>query len=196
MKINSCGALLILCATLALLPVGAVPALPGGQTERSRIVRCDVRAYVLDGSSRINVRSGPGKTYKAIRNLPIQKVEGIEVHITGASGEWVRIDKAVEEGGSPDRIFFQGAGWIYAPLLGAGGKSITNGVTNLYQDKSIQSSVISSVSADDDVTVRGCDGQWMFVEHKKKRGWAAPGTLCPNSLTTCVYAGRVCKDAI
>jgi SH3-like domain-containing protein len=178
--------MLILCVLLALLPVGAIPTSAGGQSDRIQIVPCDVRAYVLEGSpSGINVRSGPGKIYKAIRNLPIQKVEGIEVHITGASGEWVRIDKAVEEGGDPDRIFFQGTGWIYARLLGAGGKSITNGVTNLYQDKSLRSSIISSVSADDDVTVRGCDGQWTFVEHKKKRGWAAPGTLCPNSLTTC-----------
>lgn len=187
MKTTSCAALLILCAFLALLPVGAVPALPGGQTDRIRIVRCDVRAYALDGSSGgINVRSGPSKTYKAIGNLPNQKVEGVEVHITGASGEWVRIDKAVEEGGDPDRVLFQGTGWIYARLLGAGGKSITHGGTDLYRDKSTRSSVISWVSADDAVTVRGCNGQWMFVEHKKKTGWAAPGTLCPNPLTTCV----------
>jgi len=186
MKTTSCAALFILCSSLALLPVGAVFALPGGQADKIRIVRCDVRAYVLDGGSGgINVRSGPGKTYKAIRNLPIQKVEGIEVHITAASGEWVRIDKAVEEGGDP-RVLFQGKGWVYARFLGAGGKSITNGVTNLYKETSLRSSIISSVSADDDVSVRGCHGRWMFVEHKKKTGWAAPGTLCANSLTTCV----------
>jgi SH3-like domain-containing protein len=187
MKTTSCAAIFILCAFLPLLPVGANPASPPGLTDRIQIVPCDVRAYVLDGTpGGTNVRSGPGKTYKAIENLPNHKVEGIEVHITGASGEWVRIDKAVEEGGDPDRVLFQGKGWIYARLLGAGGKSITNGGTNLYLDKSTRSSVTSWVSVDDSITVRGCDGQWMFVAHKKKKGWAAPGTLCPNSLTTCV----------
>lgn len=187
MKTTNCTALFIICAFLVLLPVGANPASPTGQTDRIRMVPCDVRAYVLDGNTGdLNVQSGPGKTYKSIGNLPTKKVEGIEVHITGASGDWVRIDKAVEEGGDPDKVLFQGKGWIYAHLLGAGGKSITNGGTNVYKAKSTESPVVSWVSVDDGVTVRGCDGQWMFVEHKKKKGWAAPDTLCPNSLTTCV----------
>ena len=77
MKTTSCAAMLILCALLPLLPVGAIPASPGGQSDRIRIIRCDVRAYVLDGSSGgINVRSGPGKTDKAIGNLPNQKSKG------------------------------------------------------------------------------------------------------------------------
>jgi len=38
----------------------------------------------------------------------------------------------------------------------------------------------------DGAIVRGCQGKWMYVEYKKLRGWAAPGTLCSNSLTTCV----------
>lgn len=187
MKTYNRTALVIPCAFLALLPVGANPASPAGQIDKIRTVPCDVRAYVLDGNrGRINVRSGPGKTQSAIGTLPVQKVEGIEVHITGSSGEWVRIDKAVEEGGDPDKVLFQGEGWIYAGLLGAGGKSITHGGTNLYKAKSIASPVVSWVSVDDGVTIRGCDGQWMFVEHKKKKGWAAADTLCPNPLTTCV----------
>jgi SH3-like domain-containing protein len=180
--------LFILCALLALLPVGATSAYREDQTGRVAIVPCDVRAYVVDhDAAGLNVRSGAGKTYKVIGNIPNQKVEGVRVHITEASGEWVRIDKAVEEGGEPDRILFQGSGWVYAPLLGVSGMAITQGGTNLYQDKSTKSHVIIRVpGGDDSVSVRGCDGQWMFVEYKKRKGWAAPNTLCSNPLTTCV----------
>jgi len=142
-----------------------------GQTGRIPIVPCDLRAYVIDREpSGLNVRSGPGKTDKAIGNLPNQEVEGIGVHITGASGEWVRIDRAVEDGGEHERIFFKGEGWVYAPLFGVGGMAITDCGTNLYQDKTEKSRVIIRVPGGDDcVTVRGCHGQWMYVEYKKKR---------------------------
>ncbi len=180
--------LFILGGLLALLPVGATSAYRLGQTGRVVIVPCDVRAYVLDrDASSLNARSGPGKTFKAIGNLSNQKVEGIRVHITAASGEWLLVDRAVEEGGVQERILFQGKGWVYARLLGVSGMAITQGGTNLYQDKSKKSHVIIRVpGGDDSVRVRGCDGQWMFVEYKKKKGWAAPDTLCANSLTTCV----------
>jgi uncharacterized protein YraI len=147
------------------------------------IVRCDVEAAAIGG---LNVRSGPGKTYEVIRNLPSQNVEGMRVHITGVSGEWVRIDRAVEEGGDSDRALFHRAGWVYAPLLFVSGVAITEGGTNLYQDTTKKSRVIIRVPGGDDATVRGCHGQWVFVEYNKRRGWAAPGTLCTNSLTTCV----------
>lgn len=186
MKTNGRASMCIICAFLALLSVGGAPASLDGQTQGIGIVPCDVRAYVLNGKTDITVRKGPGLVYQAVGTLPIQKVEGIEVHITGASGQWVSIDRAMEEGGDPDKILFQGKGWIYAHVLGASGKSISHGGTDLYQAKSKRSPVISWVSVDDSVTLQGCHGQWIFVEHKKKKGWAAPDTLCPNSLTTCV----------
>jgi hypothetical protein len=34
-------------------------------------------------------------------------------------------------------------------------------------------------------TVRGCRGKWMYVEHRKVKGWAAPDTICSNALTNC-----------
>jgi SH3-like domain-containing protein len=179
--------LFILGALLTLLPVGDTSAYREDKTGRVTIVPCDVRAYVIDREpGGLNVRSGPVKTSKVIGNLPNSKVEGIGVHITGASGEWVRIDKAVEEGGDTERTFFQGEGWVYAALLGVEGMAITEGGTNLYQDTTTKSRVIIRVpGGDDSVKVRGCNGQWLYVEYKKKKGWAAPDTLCANSLTTC-----------
>ena len=188
MKTAKLAWLFIFCAFLALLPIGDTSAHRQDQTRSIAIVPCDARAYVIDREpGGLNVRSGPGNSYNAIGSLPNQGAEGIGVHITGASGEWVRIDRAVEEGGEQARTFFQGEGWVYARMLGVSGMAITGGGTNLYRNTSRRSRVIIRVpGGDDSVMVRGCRGQWLYVEYRNRRGWAAPGTLCANSLTTCV----------
>ena len=149
------------------------------------ITRCDVDAYVIDRDPKgMNVRSGPGSSYKIIGNLPNQEVNGIGVHITGSKGDWMRVDLAVEEGGEQDRTFFKGEGWLYGPLLGVDG---IGGGTKLYEKPERGSRVIGTLpGGSEGAIVRGCLGKWMYIEYKKKKAWAAPGTLCANSLTTCV----------
>lgn len=175
-----------LCADLVnFVASGTSPTDPPRQTASKAITRCDVEAYVIDRDPKgMNVRSGPGSTHKVIGNLPNQDVEGIGVHINGALGDWVRIDLAVEEGGEQERTFFKGEGWLYGPLLGVDG---VGGGTRLYQAPTERSRVVAKLPGGGaGATVRGCRGKWMYVEHNKIRGWAAPGTLCSNSLTTCV----------
>lgn len=185
-------ALLFIVATfLALLPLAGTSAYRQTLSNSAATVPtipCDVRAYVIDhDAGGLNVRSGPGKSFKTIGNIPNQGVDGVGVHITGASGEWIRIDKALEEGADQPRTFFSGEGWVYAALLGVSGMAITNGGTNLYQNATRKSRVVVRIpGGDDEVVIRGCRGGWMFIEYKKKKGWAAPDTLCANSLTTCV----------
>jgi SH3-like domain-containing protein len=180
--------LFIVCAILVLLPIGDTSAQRHDQTGRGAIVPCDAQAYVSDRDpGGLNVRSMPTQTNRVIGNIPHQGVEGVRVHITGASGEWVRIDRAVEEGVDQGRTFFQGEGWVYARLLGVSGMAINGGGTNLYTDTTRRSRVITRIpGGDDNVIVRGCRGRWMYVEYNHRRGWAAPDTLCANSLTTCV----------
>ena len=174
--------LLMLIALIATALSGSVSQTPMGGDILSN---CDVDAYVIDPDPKgMNVRSGPGTSYKIIGNLPKQDVEGIGVHITASKGDWVRIDLAVEEGGEQERTFFKGEGWLYGPLLGVDG---IGGGTKLYLRPRTGSRVVGSMpGGGDGATVRGCQGKWMYVEYKKLRGWAAPGTLCSNSLTTCV----------
>jgi SH3-like domain-containing protein len=178
---------LTLCACLALCTLSTDHAYMQGQAGGEALVRCDVRAYVADQDPKgMNVRSGPGNSYKIIGNLPNHDVEGIRVHITGARGDWVRIDLAVEEGGAEDRTFFQGAGWLYGPLLGVDGVGWIASGTKLYEEPMLRSRVLGRMpGGGESAVVRGCRGEWMYVEHKKVRGWAAPGTLCSNPLTTC-----------
>ena len=174
---------LILCAATALS--GSTSHYPQTPMGGDIVTNCDVNAYVIDPDPKgMNVRSGPGSTFKIIGNLPKQDVEGIGVHITGSKGDWVRIDLAVEEGAEQERTFFKGEGWLYGPLLGVDG---IGGGTKLYQQARTRSRVVGNLpGGSDGAIVRGCQGKWMYVEYKKLRGWAAPDTLCSNSLTTCV----------
>jgi SH3-like domain-containing protein len=179
----------ILCACLDLLTSTAkTGAYLSSPKVVDRFIPCNVEAYVVDKDPNgLKVRSGPKKTHKIIGNLPNQENEGIVVHITGSSGEWVRIDHAVEVGGEQDRFVFKGEGWVYAKLLGVEGIAISNGGTNLYREPMEKSRVLIKVPGGDDaVVIRGCRGKWMYVEYRKVRGWAAPQTLCANPLTTCV----------
>ena len=156
------------------------------QQQSDSIIPCDVDAYVIDQDpTGLNVRSGPGKSFAVVGNLPYKQDTGVSVHITGSSGDWVRIDSGVEEGSDEEHTFFSGVGWVYAPLLGLSGIAQTKGATLLYRGTSQKSGVVQRVPGGDDVNVRGCRGKWIQVEYKKVKGWAAPNSLCSNSLTTC-----------
>lgn len=188
MRLMSVAVVLFVCAGLMTLPVGDAAAYRRGQATANAVAPCDAEAVVNDPDPKgMNVRSGPGSTFKAIGNLPNADVNGISVHITGAQGDWIRIDRAVEQGGEPeDRTFFKGVGWVYGPLLFVDGVGWIAGGTKLYQEPSTKSRVVIRLPADGGGgTVRGCRGKWLYLEHKKQRGWAAPGTTCSNALTTC-----------
>lgn len=199
MRAATCFIILILLMCAVCIPnTNGVPRLHV-ETVPGATVPCDARAYMIDhDTGGTNVRSGPGKTFKIIGNLPTKDVEGIGVHLTGSNGEWVRIDRALEEGGDQERTFFPAAadkakpsgaplqGWIHTTLLGVTGMAVTKGGTNLYQGPAKGSRVVIRIpGGDDSVVVRGCRGGWMYIEYKKLKGWAAPDTLCANSLTTC-----------
>ncbi len=172
---------------LALLEPSRSASVYGqAKTDITAIVPCDVSAYVIDQDPKgLNVRSGPGGTFAVIGNLP-NKDTGVGVHITGSNGEWVQIDLGFEQGTEKEQTLFKGVGWVYGPLLGLTGTAQSGGGTALYQQAELKGRVIKRVPGGEDVTVHGCRAGWLFVEYKKTKGWAAPRTLCSNSLTTCV----------
>ena len=176
----------ISCALFGLL--GSGPSASAYQQTKpvgNAFARCDVHAYVTDRDPNgLNVRSGPGKVFSVVGNLPFRDYTGVGVHITGSQGEWMRINLGVEEGAEEERVFFKGTGWVYGPLLGLTGIAIDNGATSLYRQP-IKGRIVARVPGGDDVTVRGCRGEWLYVEYENVKGWAAPGTLCSNPLTTC-----------
>ena len=180
---------LALCAVLTpALATGDPYAAAQERGSAGRVAPCDVKAYVNDPDPKgLNVRSGPGTSHPVIGNLPNQGAEGIEVHITGSSGDWMRIDRAVEQGGDEGRSFFGGTGWVYGPALavdGVGGFDPHG--TPLYQGRTKRAKIVARLPVESGgARVRGCAGGWTQVEYKGRRGWAAPGTLCTNTLTNC-----------
>lgn len=157
------------------------------QAVTGAVTPCDIEAVVVDRDPQgMNVRSGPGSSFKVIGNLPTQDVDGVSVHITGSQGDWVRIDRADIQGGDEERTAFKGLGWVYAPLLSVDGVGWVPGGTKIFKEPSVKSRVLARLPADGGgATVRGCRGKWTHLEFKKTRGWAAPGTTCANALTTC-----------
>lgn len=169
-----------------LLASAALPSAGGqGRTGKGSITPCDVAAYVNEPDPRgLNVRSGPGTTHKIVGNLPDQQAEGIEVHITGSQGDWVRIDRADEQGG--ERKFFRGEGWVYAPSLGVDGVGgFTPSGTPLYAGPSKGRVVARLPVEGGGARVRGCRGRWTQIEYKGRRLWGAPNTLCTLAITNC-----------
>ena len=157
------------------------------RVQATPITTCDVRGFVVDQDPQgLNVRLGPGQDHAVIGNLPYAADTGVGVHISGSSGSWMRIDLAFEEGTDNERTLFKGVGWVYGPLIGLTGMAVKNGGTPLYQEAASRARLVTSVPGGESVIVKGCRGKWLFVEYKNVTGWAAPQTLCANSLTTCV----------
>lgn len=189
MRLAKLTAICVFCAFLALSQASRTPGARAQDkaAAAASVTPCDVSAYVIDQDPNgLNVRSGPGATFRVVGNLPSRGVEGIGVHITGGSGEWVRIDRATEQGGDVDRTLFSGEGWVYGPLLGTDGVGWIAGGTPIRQEPSKKSRVVARMLAGaEGAIVRGCRGKWMYLEHKKTKGWAQGDSLCDNSLTTC-----------
>ena len=149
---------------------------------------CDLWVYVLDPDPQgVNVRSGPGKKFDAVAKLPHDEYS-LMVHVTGATGQWVRISDAerMESGES----VFKGAGWVYAPGLATqtkdyGGLDPAAPRVKLYREASKRSAVALRLPNETEVTLTGCKGRWARVRHKNVEAWLDPESQCHSTLTTC-----------
>ena len=149
---------------------------------------CDLWVYVLDPDPQgVNVRSGPGKQFAAVSKLPHDDYS-LMVHVTGASGQWVRISEA-ERMESGDNVF-KGAGWVYAPGLATqtkdyGGLDPEEPRVKLYREPSKRSAVVLRLPNEIEVALTGCKGRWARVRHKNVEAWLDPDSQCHSTLTTC-----------
>lgn len=156
--------------------VAAIPQNPDSSQQS-----CQIDAYVIDKDPKgLNVRSGPGNDYKVIDNLPTTTI-GVIVNLTASQGDWVQISKAQ----SPQKIEFQGSGWVYAPLLGTSTRGYATKSVSLYPSATTQSKSIGRLPSQRGVKLLSCDRSWALVEYEGAKGWIAPDAQCPNPLTTC-----------
>ncbi len=147
------------------------------QTQKS----CQISAFVIDKDPKgLNVRSGPGTNYKIIGNLPTTQV-GVIVDLAASQGKWVQLTKAE----SPEKVEFQGTGWVSSQLLGTSTRSYGTDGVSVYSSANPQSSVIGRIPPETGVKLLGCDQEWAMVEYEGLKGWIEPEAQCPNPLTTC-----------
>jgi len=157
-------------------PVATLPNSPANVQQT-----CQISAYVVDKDPKgLNVRSGPGNSYKIIGNLPTNTA-GVIVDLKASQGHWVQLTKAE----SPEKVEFQGTGWVYSQLLGTSTRGYGSGGVSVYTSANPQSSAVGRIPAATSVKLLGCDRSWAFVEYEKIRGWIAPDDQCSNPLTTC-----------
>lgn len=142
---------------------------------------CSISAFVIDKDPKgLNVRSGPSASNDIIGNLPTTTV-GVVVDITGSKGDWVQLSKAE----SPDKVEFQGAGWVSAKLLGTSTRGYGTKGVSVYKNANNQSSVVSTIPPETGVTLLGCNQSWALVEYEGTKGWIEPEAQCANPLSTC-----------
>lgn len=155
----------------------ATPAKTTASSQRT----CQISAYVTDKDPKgLNVRSGPGSNYAIVGNLPTN-TEAVIVEVGASQGDWVQVTKAE----SPNKVEFQGTGWVYAPLLGTSTRGYGSGGVSVYPSANTQSTSIGRIPASTGVKLLSCQQSWAFVEHESVKGWIAPDDQCANPLTTC-----------
>lgn len=142
---------------------------------------CDITAFVIDKDPKgLNVRSGAGENHKIIGNLPTTTI-GVIVDITGSKGNWVQLSKAE----SPDKVEFQGTGWVHSQLLGTSTRGYGTQGVSVYKSANTQSSVMGRIPPATGVKLLGCSQSWALVEHEGLKGWIEPEAQCGNPLSSC-----------
>jgi SH3-like domain-containing protein len=186
----------VLCLAAALAPAraeraaggGARQASAGGQQASAAAVRCDLWAYAVDPDpAGLNVRSGPGKQYPVVGTLP-RVDNSLEVHVLGATGQWLRIGEAMTQ--ETGESVFKGPGWVFGPMLAVETKDYASMNPNerrvrLFKEPSPRSAVVTRLPSEAEVNLVGCKGKWARVRHQKSEGWLAPDSQCHSTLTTC-----------
>jgi SH3-like domain-containing protein len=135
----------------------------------------------------INVRSGPGTKYKAIRTLPVGPKADVMIVVAGATGQWLLTDEIHimqnDEKGTDQDMKLRG--WVYAPLFATRTQGRENSTVKVWRTASHRSPVAGRLATEVGVTVQGCKGYWVRVRHPKVSGWLDSDSQCGNPVTTC-----------
>ena len=166
-------------ATTLALALAALSAVAHAQ-----VVACDVKLNITDQDpAGLNVRASPGGAVVAALKA---KDRWVQVHVTGQSGAWARIDRATfisedNAGGTP---IFKGVGWVAFSKLG---------IEELNEQASIRAApaqgahVLLTMPHTDGPAVPaealGCDATFLKVKVSGVVGWTQ--SFCSNQFTTC-----------
>jgi SH3-like domain-containing protein len=174
-------------AAVAPAPTAARPR-PAAQKVEPAATRCDLHAYVVDADpAGLNVRSGPGKQFAVVGNLPPHEYS-VQVRVTGAAGQWLRIEGGEKQ--DTGEVVFRGAGWVFGPMLATQTKDYAardpeEPRVKIFKQPSARAAVVTRLPNETEVNLIGCKGRWAQVRHKNFEGWLDPASQCYSTLTTC-----------
>ncbi len=158
------------------------PWLTDGPADFSSPMRtCDGNAFVIDPDPQgLNVRNAP-RTGKVIGNIPKNKY-GSLVHLVAQNGEggWLQINKAQT---AEDETVFDQTGWVSGNMLGVLTRAAAKGVS-LYEGGEA-SAVLTTIPAETEVKIVGCDRARLQVKYKDKVGWLNADDLCADPAGEC-----------
>ena len=155
-----------------------------GAAANAQTVVCDIKLNITDQDpAGLNVRASPGG---AVVTALKAKDRWVQVHVTGQSGPWARIDRATfisedNAGGTP---VFRSVGWVAFSKLGI-------------EELNEQASILAAPAPDAKVLITmphtdgpavpsealGCDGTFLKVKVSGVVGWTQ--SFCSNQFTTC-----------
>ena len=179
------AAALSLCVVISALagaPAKAPARLAGEQA-------CDVTLNVHDPDPKgMNVRATPGKPAGKVVAVLKPDGEWTEVHATGQSGDWLRIDVAsTVDDAAPEgmREVYRGDGWVHVSGLGVS-ELMTGEGTMLRASPSDSAKLLKRIGPDDEpkkTRILGCSGEFIKVDADGLIAWTRQ--FCTNERTTC-----------
>ena len=168
--------------------VGAATLLASGVAAAQTPTQpCDAKLNVTDQDpAGLNVRASPGG---AVVTALKAKNRWVQVHVTGQSGDWARIDRATEiddETGGGEKPLFSATGWVAISKLGF---EELNSPSLIRDAPSEGARTLLRIEEGDESkrphpALLGCSGDFLKVRLGAIVGWTRE--YCSNQLTTCV----------
>ena len=181
-----------LACLLAAVPAAVGSAGPAQAKASPRLVevlQCDLVLNVADPDPKgLNVRASPGKPAGRVIARLEPTGEWTEMHVTGQSGDWLRIDRAAsidDEALDGMSEVFRGTGWVHVSGVGISELSTGEG-TVLRAAPEDGAAVVRTVTPESEpknTRVLGCHGKWLQVEADGIPAWTR--SFCTNERTTC-----------
>jgi hypothetical protein len=152
----------------------------------AQTVACDAQLNITDQDpAGLNVRASPGG---AVVTALKARNRWVQVHVTGQSGEWARIDRAtfISEDDAGGTDIFRSVGWVAFSKLGI---EELNQQASILAEPKDGARTLLQISEEDEskvpkAEVLACAGLYLKVRVKGLVGWTL--NYCSNQFTTCV----------
>lgn len=149
---------------------------------------CQVEVYVVDPDpAGLNVRAEPSAKAKIVGNVA-KDPDGTVLNVTSSRNGWLKVSQA-----SPmNADEYELDGWVSGRMTQTSLRCTDpepeseQCFVSLRAGPSLEEKEVGRVSLDSNVTVIGCEGEWVRAQTSAgEQGWLEPNAQCPNPVTSC-----------